>query len=312
MEKNNKIVKIDKIQNQIYTIRGKEVMLDKDLAELYQVETKNLNRAVKRNIDRFPKRFCFQLTKEEINELTLQGKRLGNYILRFQNGTLKNNRGKHRKYLPYVFTEQGISMLSAVLRSEVAVKVSVQIIDAFVQMRKFINENAQLFYRLDNLEEKQLKYQIQTNKKIDQIFKGLEDKSLKPKQGIFYNGQIFDAYVLILKMIKSAKKEIILIDNYIDESVLQLFRKRKKKVQVIIYTKRITKILKQDLEKYNQQYQNKKIEIKIFKKSHDRFLIIDKKEIYHSGASLKDLGKKWFAFSKLKIEAKDILNKLKK
>ena len=332
MAKNNEIIKIGQIQTQIYAIRGVQVMLDRDLANLYNVPIKRLNEQVKRNINRFPKKFRFQLTKEEFENLKFQfdtsnldsDKNLisqnvisnsdsvmfqnSTLSLRSQNATLKKERGKHRKYLPYVFTEQGVSMLSAVLRSNVAVKISIQIIDAFVEMRNFLNTNAQVFSRLDKLELQQLK----TNKKFHQVFKALENKKKQPKQGIFFNGQIFDAYILTAKIIKSAKNSIILFDNYIDESVLQLFAKRNKKVKVAIYTARISKTLKQDLEKYNKQYQNKKIEIKLFKKAHDRFLIIDEKTVYHFGASLKDLGKKWFAFSKFDRGAIKILGKVKK
>ncbi len=195
-------------------------------------------------------------------------------------------------------------MLSAVLRSETAIKVSIKIMNAFVEMRKFIFTNAGLFQRLDKVEQ----YQIVTDKKFEQIFKALEDKSIKPRQGIFFDGQIFDAYKLTADIIRTANKSIILIDNYVDDSVLQLFTKRKKDIKTIIYTKKISKALRLDLKKHNAQYQT--IEIKQLKSSHDRFLIIDKITVYHFGASLKDLGKKWFAFSKLKIDADDIVRKL--
>jgi len=291
----NEIIKTEDIQKRIFLIRGVQVMLDSDLAKLYGVETKNLNLAVKRNSQRFPKEFRFQLTKEEFENLRLQIE------------TSKSQRGG-RRYLPYVFTEQGVAMLSAVLRSETAVKVSVQIIQAFVQMKKFLSANADLFYRLNTIEKRQISYQIETEQKFDKVFKALEDKSAIPKQGIFFNGQIFDSYKLTADIIRSAKSSIILIDNYVDDSVLMLFTKRKTKVSVTIYTKSISKILKQDLQKYNAQYQP--IEIKQLKTAHDRFMIIDKNKVYHFGASLKDLGKKWFAFSKLEINANDILEKL--
>lgn len=297
MADKNQILTINNIQNRILTIRGVQVMLDSDLAEMYGVETKNLNRAVSRNKERFPENFIFQITQIEFDEYEKS--------LRFQFGTLNKSRGKHRKYLPYVFTEQGVAMLSAVLRSETAVKVSIQIIDAFVEMRNFIASNAAIFQRLDKIEQKQL----ETNQKFEEIFKALEDKSIKPKQGIFYDGQIFDAYVFISDLIKSAKKSILLIDNYIDESVLQVFTKRNKNVAVNIYTKNITKILKQDLIKHNKQYPE--IKIKKFTKAHDRFLIIDEISVYHFGASLKDLGKKWFAFSKMDLEAMAMIANLK-
>lgn len=290
---------VDEINNKIYTIRGMQVMLDKDLAELYGVETKVFNQAVKRNINRFPNKFRFQLTAEEYK------------ILRSQFVTLrldsKNTWGKHTKYLPYVFTEQGVSMLSAVLRSKTAIEVSIKIIDSFVEMRRFLSSNANIFQRLESIESKQLIYQQQTDDKFDEIFKAIESKQIKPTQGIFYDGQVFDAYSFVSDLIKSAKKEIILIDNYIDETTLTIFSKIPN-IKVTIYTYNISKQLKLDFQKYNTQYNN--ITLKTFKNSHDRFLIIDKKELYHLGASLKDLGKKWFAFSKMDLESFDILERL--
>ncbi|AKK71963.1 DNA-binding protein [Chryseobacterium gallinarum] len=272
------------IRNLIYTIRGKQVMLDSDLASLYQVETKNLNKAVKRNIERFPEKFCFQLTDEEA------------YSLRFQIGTLNTGRGQHRKYLPYVFGEQGIAMLSAVLRSEIAVKVSIEIMDAFVEMRKMLISNASLFHRLDNIELKQL----QTDQKFEEIFKALESDKLHAEKGIFYNGQVFDAYTFVADIIRSAESSIILLDNYVDDTVLTLLGKRKDNVTATILTKNINNQLRLDVQRYNSQYPP--IEIEVFSDAHDRFLIIDQTELYHIGASLKDLGKKWFAFSRMDIE----------
>ena len=280
------------IKKQIFTLRGQQVMLDSDLAVLYGVEVKRLNEAVKRNIERFPEEFMFQLTKEEFENL------------RSQFATSKEGGRGGRRTLPYAFTEQGVVMLSAVLRSSVAVSVSIQVSNAFVQMRKFISNNAEVLTRLQTVEQKQ----IEGDEKFEQIFTALESKSLKPNKGIFYDGQVFDAYVFVAKLIKSAKKSIVIIDNFIDESVLQLLSKRKKGVTVVIYTKKITKVLKQDLQKHNTQYEM--VEIKAFKKAHDRFFIIDEKEVYHFGASLKDLGKKWFAFSKFNKETVDILDKL--
>lgn len=278
------------LQDKIYTIRGQQVMLDRDLSELYEVETRRLNEQVKRNIERFPDEFMFQLTKEELE----------NWKSQF--ATSNDKMGLRR--LPYAFTEQGVSMLASVLKSKIAVEISIKIIKAFVNMRRVISNNALVFHRLDTLEQKQFK----TDEKIESILNAIEDKSIKPKQGIFYDGQVYDAYIFINDLIKSAKSSIVLIDNYCDESVLTLLSKREKDVSCTIYTKNITKQLKLDLEKYNTQYP--KIEIKKFEDSHDRFLIIDEKEVYHIGASLKDLGKKWFAFSKFDIKAFDILKKL--
>jgi len=271
------------IKNQIYTIRDKQVMLDSDLASLYKVETKILNKAVKRNIERFPDTFCFQLTNEE------------NEFLRFQIGTSNVGRGG-RRYQPYVFTEQGIAQLSAVLRSDIAVKVSIEIMNAFVEMRRMLISNASLFHRLDRIELKQL----QSDRKIEEIFKALEGDKLHSEKGIFYNGQVFDAYAFVSDIIRNAKRSIILLDNYVDETVLTLLGKRNDNVIAKIYTKNISNQLRLDLQRYNSQYLP--IEIAVFSDAHDRFLIIDNSELYHIGASFKDLGKKWFAFSRMDIE----------
>lgn len=285
---NKPVISPMEIKNLIYTIRGKQVMLDSDLASLYQVETKNLNKAVKRNIERFPVSFCFQLTEEEVQNL------------RFQIGTSSLSYGG-RRYLPYVFTEQGIAMASAILRSDIAVKVSVEIMEAFVEMRRMLISNASLFHRLDKIELKQL----ETDQKFEDIFKALESDKLHTEKGIFYDGQIFDAYSFISDIIRSAKVSMILIDNYIDDTVLTLLGKREQSVTAMIYTKNISKQLQLDLQRYNSQYPA--IEIELFSDAHDRFLIIDDTELYHIGASLKDLGKKWFAFSKMDIDVRKML-----
>ncbi len=266
------------LQAKIFTIRGIQVMIDRDLADLYQVEVKRLNEQVKRNIERFPENFRFQLNNKEKIELVAICDRFESW--------------KHSGNNPFVFTEQGVAMLSAVLRSEVAVHMSIQIINAFVEMRKIINRNSGLIQRIEGVERKL----IESDQKFENLFSALE-KNLLPTQGVFFDGQIFDAYELMSRIIRSAKKEIILIDNYIDESVLAHLSKRTSNVEAIIYTKSISRILQLDLERYNNQYPP--ISIRELRDSHDRFLIIDKKELYHIGASLKDLGKKWFAFSKL-------------
>jgi len=289
MSDENKIVTVENIKNMIFSFRGSQVMIDRDLAELYGVRTKVLNQAVKRNIERFPDDFRFQLSDNEKTELVT----ICDRFIKL----------KHSSVNPYVFTEQGVAMLSAVLRSEIAIKVSIRIIKAFVEMKKFISNNAAIFQRLENVEIKQ----IVTDEKIDKIFEALENNSLKPKQGIFYDGQIFDAYKFVVELIKGAEKSIVLIDNYVDETALTLFGKNQK-ANVKIYTKNITKQLKLDLDKYNAQY--KSIEINKFNQAHDRFLIIDNKNVYHFGASLKDLGKKWFAFSKFDMDAIEMLGKL--
>ena len=281
------------IRNLIYTIRGKQVMLDSDLAALYQVETKNLNKAVKRNIERFPASFCFQLTEKEVENL------------RFQIGTSSLNYGG-RRYLPYVFTEQGVAMASAILRSDIAVKMSVEIMEAFVEMRRMLISNASLFHRLDNIELKQL----EADQKFEEIFKALESDKLHSEKGIFYNGQVFDAYAFVSDIIRSAGSSIILLDNYVDDTVLTLLGKRNDNVTATILTKSISHQLRLDLQRYNSQYTV--IDIEIFSDAHDRFLIIDNTELYHIGASLKDLGKKWFAFSRMDIEVGRMLQILNK
>jgi hypothetical protein len=286
----NLMINETNIKDKIYTIRNSQVMFDRDLAELYGVETRRLNEQVKRNIERFPEEFMFQLSKEEFE----------NWKSQF---ATSNDKMSLRK-IPYVFTEQGVSMLSSVLKSKIAIDISIKIIKAFVSMRKFISNNALIFQRLDLLEHKQFK----TDEKVEMILSAIEDKTLKPKQGIFYDGQIFDAYIFINDLIKMAVDEIVLIDNYIDETIFTIFSKYPN-IKIKIYTKTITKQLKLDFQKYETQYKN--IELFEFKNSHDRFLIIDKKEIYHLGASLKDLGKKWFAFSKFDIENLKILDYLK-
>jgi len=296
------IIKIEDIQSKILTIRNQQVMIDSDLAVYYGVETKRLNQQVNRNIERFPAEFCFQLNEQEYNSLRSQNETLEiNQSLRLQFATSKGQGG--RRYLPYVFTEQGVAMLSAVLRSETAVKMSIQIMNAFVAMRHFLLNNAQVFQRLDSLELKQ----INTDKKLDMVLDAFNDKDNIPKEGIFFEGQVFDAYKFSCDLIRKAKKSIVLIDNYIDDTVLDILTKRKKSVKAIIYTKNLSKQLKLDLAKHNEQYPV--IEIHEFNSAHDRFFIIDE-TIYHIGASLKDLGKKWFAFSKMDLSTLEMLKKL--
>ena len=289
----NEIIRIEnEIQHKIHFIRGVHVMLDKDLAELYGVDTKVLNQAVKRNSERFPDDFMFQLTKLEKNELVTKCDYLLN--LKFS----PNN--------PYVFTEQGIATLSGVLKSKRAIEINIKIMRAFVSMRKFISKNAEIFYRLDSVERKQIEFELKTDQNFDKMFRALETS--KPKQGIFFEGQIFEAYKFVSDLIRTAENSIILIDNYVDDSVLTLLSKRKKEVKVIIFTKNVSKQLALDVDKYNYQYPF--IEVREFREAHDRFLIIDNIIVYHFGASLKDLGKKWFGFSKFEKEALRMLDKL--
>jgi len=287
MEERNLILNEENIKTKIHILRGIQVILDKDLAIFYDIETRVLKQAVKRNLNRFPKDFMFELTKTETEDMVSQSvipskKHLGGS-------------------LPYAFTEQGIANLSSILNSEKAIEINIQIIRAFVMMRKIINSNFLFSQRLENIEIKQLI----NEDKFDKIFDLLENNKLEHKEGIFFDGQIFDAYIFISDLIKSANKSIVIIDNYIDESVLTLLNKRKLKVEVKIYTSHISSELKLDIKKYNSQYP--KIEIIELKNCHDRFLIIDETKVYHFGASLKDLGKKWFAFSKLEKEGLKLL-----
>lgn len=278
------------IESRILIIRKAQVILDRDLAALYGVETKTLNQAVKRNRSRFPEHFMFQLTKDECS--------------RSQIVTMNAGRGYNIKYLPYAFTEQGVAMLSAVLRSDTAVEVSVRVMEAFVKMRHHIIANAQIFKRLDRLDSKQLENE-QNFKKIFAKF-GEDEAAI---QGIFFDGQTFDAYTFVADRVREAQKRIVLIDNYVDDTVLTLLDKRKSDVSAAIYTMQISKALHLDLEKHNQQYPP--IDIKVFKQSHDRFLIIDEK-VFHFGASIKDLGKKWFAVNLMtEYSADELLDRLK-
>lgn len=281
------------IQNLIYSIRGQLVMLDSDIAEMYGVETKQVNRAVSRNKERFPEKFRFQLNKTEWDDL------------RYQIGTLKKSRGAHRKYLPYVFNEQGVAMLSAVLRSPQAVKVSVGIMDAFVNMRKFIATNAQVLHRLDKIEVNQLKQ----GDDIEKLFSAMEEREIVPKQSVIFKGDFFDAYVFVTKIIKSAKSSILLIDNYIDESVLELLSQRRKNVKIKIITTSNSKVLNLAIEKFRQQYGE--LEVERRDDIHDRYFIIDDgKSIYHFGHSIKDLGKKLSGFSKFEKDGLELLKEI--
>ena len=279
------------IENRIFHFRGTQVMLDSDLANIYKVETRVLNQAVNRNIERFPELFRFQLTEAEFENWKSQIVMSENHNLKSQNVMSSAHGG--RRSLPFAFTEQGVAMLSAVLRSDVAVKVSIQIISAFVEMRKFIANHYGLLQRMDGIERKQ----IETDQKFEQVFKALESKNIIPNQGIFFEGQVFDAYELASKIIRSAKISIVLIDNYIDETTLTHLSKKAKTVKVLLLTKTMSNQLNLDVKKANEQYGN--FEIREFASSHDRFIIIDNSDVYHLGASLKDLGKKWFAFSKM-------------
>lgn len=276
-----------KIEDKILVIRGQQVMIDRDLAELYGVETKVLNQAVKRNIERFPERFMFQLTKDEM--LLLES------CSRSQIVTLneKRGRGSNIKYLPYVFTEQGVAMLASVLKSDAAIQTSIMIMDAFVALRRFLQSNFQVFAEIDSIK----RHQLESDKRIDELFYKMDRYKIEDRQGIFFQGQIFDAYAKFEAFIQSAEHEIVLIDNYIDLSVLERLSKKRKNVKITIYTDPKTKLSEQDIQKFNEQYPQ--LTLTHSTKVHDRFLIIDNKTLYHIGASLKDLGKKCFAFEVL-------------
>ena len=296
MEQNLHVDKYDSnfIESKIHYIRHLQVIIDKDLAELYDVSTKALNQAVKRNIERFPSEFMFQLNSYEFDSLRSQ--------------IVTSNQKGGRRYLPYAFTEQGVAMLSAVLRSDRAVRISIQIINAFIQMRRFLSGRSNIYNKINLIESDLKSYQQETDFKLNQIFDIINQNKLIPNYGIFYEGQIFDAYKFVVDIIKSAKKSITLIDNYVDETILYLFAKNADLDRIRIFTKILKKDLKKDIEKYNSQYQN--LEIYEFELSHDRFLIIDEQYIYHIGASIKDLGKRWFAFSKMDNKVINIVEKI--
>ena len=274
------------VENMIYEIRGKQVMLDSDLAKLYQCVngTKTINLAVKRHINRFPERFMFKLTKKEYYS-----------ILRFQNETLELEQGQYSKYLPYVFTEQGVAMLSSVLRTKIAEEVSIKIMDAFVEMKKFISSNL--------IEQKYINNQVMKNtediKLLQESFGKLNNN--KEYDGIFFDGQVYDSYSLLLDIFNTAKNNITIIDNYIDKKLLDILRNINKNILIIT-----NKYNNEDYNKYKSQYNN--ITLKINNKIHDRFIIVDNTYLYHIGASLKDLGKKCFAINK--IENNEWLNNL--
>ena len=288
MEENISIINSKEIKNLIYTIRGKQVMLDSDVAMLYNCETRIINQTVKRNINRFPEKFCFKLTEKEFTDLRSQF-------------VILNQRNVVRKYLPYAFTEQGIAMLSGLLKSKVAVQVSINIMDAFVEMRKFIYTNGQVFERLTNVEYKLLEH----DKKFNEVFNELQHEE-NIKQKIFFDGQIYDAYNLIVKIIKKANNKILIIDNYVDDSILDILTKKKQDVEVVVLTSENSNITKLDIQKFNKEYPI--LKIAKTNKFHDRFIVVDNKELYHCGASIKDLGKKCFGINK--IEDKEIIDKI--
>jgi hypothetical protein len=288
---------VNAIENRIILIRGKQVIIDSELAKLYAVETRALKQAVQRNVNRFPEEFMIRLTLEET------------IASRSQIVTLNDSskgRGSNTKYAALAFTEQGVAMLSAVLKSDLAVAVSIEIMQVFVHLKNRLYQGDFLLRRLDALEMRIDNHDL----KIDKLMRKTAAE-LQPKQhGIFFENQIFDAYLFFNGLIRRAKRSIVLIDNYVDETVLIQLSKRNKNVLARIYTSRITPVLKLDLQKHNSQFE--RIELRRLTQVHDRFLLIDSQELYHIGASVKDLGKKWFAFSKMAMDAGEMLLRLKK
>ena len=283
MNENIELIEAEEIQNLIYTIRGKQVMLDSDVAMLYHYETKRINEIVKRNQERFPENFCFQLTETEVENLRSQ----------IATSSLDKVNYGGRRYLPYVYTEQGISMLSGLLKNNIAIQVSLNIINAFVNMRHFLKDNGKLLQRVSKLEYQQ----IENNRRFDLVFDQLQKKQIE-EQKIFFQGQIWDSYSLIIDLIQKANKKIVIIDNYVDKTILDMLTKKKEKVEVVIITSTNNKKIQNiDIKKFNIQYPTLKLARKdLF---HDRFIIIDNQELYHCGASIKDLGKKCFGINKI-------------
>ena len=285
------------IEERIFSIRGKQVMIDRDLAMLYGVETKRLNEQVKRNIERFPEDFMFQLRSEECS--------------RSQIATLNIKQGQNIKYLPYAFTENGIAMLSSVLRSETAIAVNIRIMRTFTKIRKSVCQNSNLQNRVELIEYNQAEMRrllIETTNKVDAVFDSMKGGSSLPVQGIFFDGQVYDAYVFVAELVRKATRRIVLIDNYIDDTVLTMLSKREDGVEAVIYTGKVSKQLQLDIDKHNAQYPP--ITVRTFPKAHDRFLIIDQ-TVYLIGASIKDLGKKWFGFTLLEnTDAEELIGRL--
>ena len=289
------------IRDMIHVIRGQQIMLDSDLAMLYGYEVKALNQQVKRNIGRFPDDFMFQLTKEEVDLVKSQIVTSPNYYTGQEGG---------RRKLPYAFTEQGIYMLATVLKGEIAEKQSIFIMRAFREMRHFIANNALLFEKVSNIELKQLEYQKSTDEKFDKVFKYIEDHA-EAEQKIFFDGQIYDAFGLITSIVYKAKKEVILIDGYVDIDTLNILAKKKSGVNVKIYTYSGSKLTQKDIANFNAQYPT--LTVKKTQVFHDRFIILDGKTAYHIGASIKDAGRKCFGITLIEEDSlvKELINRLK-
>ena len=286
------------VEKMIQIVRGKQVLLDRDIATLYGVETRAINQAVKRNIERFPERYCFQLTKNELENLKSQN------VISSWGGD---------RFKPYVFTEQGFAMLSSVLKSKAAVNISIAIMDAFVAMRQYLYQNGGIVNRISNIESKDLEQDARLHehdRKFNEVFEAMDRGELKSK-GLFYNNQEFEAYVFVCDLIRQAKKRIVLVDKYVSEKVLAMMLKREKGVSVTIYTDVESKVHKVDMETYNAQYPDSPMNTLPCYGMHDRFLFIDD-TAYHFGASLKDLGKKTFFFTKEDFTLEEVLKESQK
>ena len=279
----NDLIEKENIENMIYEIRGKQVMLDSDLAKLYQCTngTKDINKAVNRNIEKFPNDFYFRLTEKEVNSIS-----------RFQTGTL-NGRGSNIKYLPHVFTEQGVAMLATILHTKVATQVSINIMRAFVEMRHYLNDNQDIYKSINHINNKLVEH----DEKFDLLFSSFKEKN----NHLFFNGEIYDAYSLMIDIFNKSQEEIIIIDNYLDKNLLDILSKTNKNVKVVT-----NKYIMYDYSQYIEQYHH--VELIINNNFHDRFIIIDRKILYHSGASFKDLGIKCFGINR--IEDKKYLSML--
>jgi hypothetical protein len=285
----------ESLRGLIHTLRAEQVMLDRDLATLYQVETRALKQAVKRNIRRFPDDFMFVLEESEVGMLVSQ--------------SVIPTKGVLGGAMPFAFTEQGVAALSSVLTSERAIEVNIAIMRAFVSMRRLLASSTPLLDRLETLEKRQMAQEIRTDDRFEQLFTALETANVQPVQGIFFDGQVFDAYVFVNDLLRHAQRSIVLIDNFIDDSVLLQLAKRSQGVSATVLTKKIDPQLEQDLKKHNSQYPS--IRVEAFPHSHDRFLILDDETVYHIGASLKDLGKKWFAFSRMDTTSLSIMARVR-
>ena len=285
----------ESLRGLIHTLRAEQVMLDRDLATLYQVETRALKQAVKRNIRRFPDDFMFVLDESEVGMLVSQ--------------SVIPTKGVLGGAMPFAFTEQGVAALSSVLTSERAIEVNIAIMRAFVSMRRLLASSTPVLDRLETLEKRQMAQEIRTDDRFEQLFTALETANVQPVQGIFFDGQVFDAYVFVNDLLRRAQRSIVLIDNFIDDSVLLQLAKRSQGVSATVLTKNIGPQLEQDLKKHNSQYPS--IRVEAFPHSHDRFLILDDETVYHIGASLKDLGKKWFAFSRMDTTSLSIMARVR-